>query len=50
MTTLLFGVTPTDPLVYAGAVATVVATAFLACLVPASRAVRLDPIAILKAE
>jgi putative ABC transport system permease protein len=49
-TTLLFGVTPTDPWTYVGAVAGVVATAFVACLIPARRAMRLDPVATLRAE
>jgi len=45
---LLFGVTPADVSTYALAVAVLVAGAASACLVPALRAARLDPAAILR--
>jgi putative ABC transport system permease protein len=50
MAALLFGVTPTDPLTYAAVAAVIVAAAIVACLVPASRALRIDVINALRAE
>jgi predicted permease len=47
---LLFGVTPRDPLVLAGVVLVVAATALTACLVPGRRALRVDPMVALRAE
>ena len=46
--TLLFGVTPQDPLTLAGAGASLIAIALLACFVPASRAARVDPVIALR--
>ena len=48
--TLLFGVTAHDPLVFAGNAALLVAIAAAACLVPALRATRVNPIIALRAE
>ncbi len=48
--TLLFGVTPTDPLVFAAIVVVLSATAWLATYVPARRAARLDPLVTLRSE
>jgi putative ABC transport system permease protein len=46
----LFGIGAVDPLTMAGVVAVVGFSALLACLVPAFRAARIDPIETLKAE
>jgi putative ABC transport system permease protein len=43
LASLLFGVSPLDPLAFGGAVLFVVATALLAGIVPARRATRVDP-------
>jgi len=48
--TLLFDVRPLDPIVYAGVAALFTAVAAAACLVPALRASRIDPLRALRAE
>ena len=48
--TLLFGVTPTDPLTFALTPLLFVCVALLACWIPARRAMRLDPVRVLKGE
>ena len=45
---MLFGVTPTDPLTFAMIVALLGVVALLACLIPAQRAMRVDPIVVLR--
>jgi putative ABC transport system permease protein len=45
---MLFGVTPTDPLTFAMIVVLLGFVALLACLVPAARAMRVDPIVVLR--
>ncbi len=46
--TLLHGVTPSDPLTYAGAGTLLLLVAFLACAIPALRAARVSPAALLR--
>jgi len=45
---MLFGVTPTDPLTFVMIVALLGFVALLACLIPAGRAMRVDPIVVLR--
>ena len=47
MKTLLFGVQPTDPVVFAGVAIVTGTIALLACIEPARRATRVDPIRVL---
>jgi putative ABC transport system permease protein len=48
--TLLFGVSPLDPVTYAGVAGLLISVSALACSVPAWRAVRVDPVVTLRAE
>ena len=47
---LLFGVEPTDPMTLGGVAITIAAVAGFACWLPAWRASRLDPLAVLRPE
>jgi len=48
--TLLFGVAPMAPMVYAGTAAALIVVALAACVIPAQRAARVDPVVALRDE
>ena len=50
LTDMLFGVTPRDPLTFAGVPVLLLVVAFLACYIPARRATRIDPLIALRYE
>ena len=50
LSSLLFGVTATDPMTFAGAAVLLALVALLASYIPAHRAMRLDPNSVLRHE
>jgi ABC-type antimicrobial peptide transport system permease subunit len=50
LSSLLFGIGPTDVVTYAAAIVVIVAAAGLASYLPARRASTIDPVVTLKAE
>jgi putative ABC transport system permease protein len=47
---ILYGISAHDPLTYLCAIALMTLVAFVACWVPARRAIRLDPLLALRTE
>lgn len=47
---LLFGVSPTDPVTYLTVAGAIVLVALLACLIPANRAMRVDPLVAIRSD
>jgi putative ABC transport system permease protein len=50
MSTLLFEVSPTDPITFAAVALCVILAALLACYIPARRATKVDPLIALRYE
>jgi macrolide transport system ATP-binding/permease protein len=50
LSSMLYGVTPTDPMAFAGSAALVILVALAACWIPARRAASIDPMKALRTE
>ena len=50
LTSFLFGICPADPITFAGVSLLLVALGLLACLIPAHRASKVDPMVALRYE
>lgn len=50
MSGLLYGVSPTDPVILGGSAALVLVVTISACCLPAARATRVEPMAVLREE